>query len=142
MHVQTLPDSPERHKVWLERQGRLAFEEDGRVPAKVRNALKKAFDENPGLAWTVRARWVRQMIEKGWLRLEVRGSVARLLAYPGTAHEFVREIDLTRHAGPGRYASAADVKLDPETAALVLDARRAEDEWVLINLADELWVAR
>jgi hypothetical protein len=138
MHLQTLPGSPAQYKVWLEVGGQRTFAADGRVPAKVLNALRSALAQDR-LAWKVRARWVRQMIEKRWLRLDLLGDVARLVAYPGTHHEFTREIDLRKHASPVRYASPGDVRLDAETAALVLDAQRGDDEWVLVDLADELW---
>ena len=141
MHLQTLPSAAGRHKVWLEEGGRRVFEPDGKIPAKVRNALHEKLTSDEGLAWNVRARWVRMMIEKQWLKLELRSDTARLVAYPGTPHAFVREIDLRKHASPSRYATAADVKHHAETAALVLDAQRGEDEWVLINLADVLWQA-
>jgi hypothetical protein len=141
MHLQTLPAGAEQYKVWLEEGGGRAFVPEGRVPAKVLHALRNALDKDPLLAWKVRARWVRQMIEKDWLRLELRGHVARLVAYPGTHHEFTRDIDMRRHASPQRYAGTADVRLDAETAALEIDAQRAEDEWVLVNLAEELWIA-
>lgn len=138
MHLQTLRNPKASYKVWLESSGRFVVEPDGKVPAKVLEALKRRLAE-PRAAWRVRAEWVNQMIVKDWLRFQREGSIVTLTAYPGTPHAFRREIDLSKHASPRRFADPRDVLLDAETASLVIGARRPEDEWVLVNLADVLW---
>jgi hypothetical protein len=138
MHIQTVnPDRDGDYKVWLERDGRRVFEPDEAMPAKVRKVLEQKIDAEWG---RIAHRWVKQMIQKGWLRLDVRGSSAVLTAYPGTSHSFTRQVDLARHGTPRSYATNKDVYLDPEFACLTLDGDRPEDERVLVSLPEILWL--
>jgi hypothetical protein len=139
MHLQTLPGA-EPHKIWLETQGRWSIDKCGKVPTKIFNALKRTLEAEPLLAWRVRAEWVRQMMAKHWLELRVSGHEAMVTAYPRTPHAFERAIDLREHARPALYANGTkDVRLDEETASLMIGSSRPEHSRVLVNLADVLW---
>jgi hypothetical protein len=82
------------------------------------------------------------MMAKHWLDLRVSGHEARVMAYPRTAHVFERAINLREHARPALYASGTkDVRLDEETASLMIGSSFPEHSRVLVNLADVLWEA-
>lgn len=139
MHIQTTPSAEVTCKIWLEKEGRWSIEKSGDVPTRVFKVVKEALKTEPGLAWRIRAQWVRQMIVKDWLAVRLASNHAKVVAYPRTNHEFTRDMDLSKHAPATFYASPDAVRLDPETASLALGVRRPEHEWVLIDLANTLW---
>lgn len=139
MHLPTLTGT-EPYKLWLETRGRWSIEKCGKVPAKVFNALKGKLETEPLLAWRVRAEWVRQTMAKHWLELRVGEHEALVMAYPRAPHAFERAIDLREHARPSLYANATkSVRLDDETAFLMVGLSFPEHEPVLVNIADVLW---
>jgi hypothetical protein len=139
MHIQTTPGAETTCKIWLEEKGVWSISKSGDVPTKVFRVVEEALQTDPGLAWRIRAQWVRQMIVKDWLAVRLAGNQAKLVAYPGTNHEFTRDVDVSKHAPVSFYASPDDISLDPETASLALGVRRPEHERVLIDVANTLW---
>lgn len=93
MHLQTVDQkSINEYKVWLEQDGRRVFKSDGAIPAKI---LKSIEAEVSSKRAHLEARWTNFMIEKGWLRLHVQGSVITVTAYPDVpGSRFTRTVDL------------------------------------------------
>jgi hypothetical protein len=140
MHIQTTPAADPPYKIWLETHGAPVVEKCGKVPARVFNPVREKLERDPAIARRIRSQWARQMIVKEWLTLNLREGRAMLVAYPGTNHEFVREIELAQHAPKSWFAGQQDVRLDDETAALMIGAQRPEEERILVDLSDVLWV--
>jgi len=94
------------YKVWLEKQGQRIFEPAGQIPAKVLNALKKETGEAP---WHDEHKWVRFMIQKGWLQAFLEGTAIKLVVYPQTEKR-IRLVPLLgkeQHLTPGEVRQPA-----------------------------------
>jgi hypothetical protein len=57
-------------------------------------------------AWReeIESRWLFRLTREGRLTATLRGSVIELTAYPGSPHQFMRQLDLRREL-PGAYGS-------------------------------------
>jgi len=137
MHLQTLGKHLDEYKVWLENKGKRIIEPANKVPVKI---LKAICVEITSKRRKIESEWVRLMLGRGWLKLEVQGTRAILTAYSGMAHSFKRIVDLAEYGDPKSYATLHDIKLDSENAALILDARKDESKQIYLSLPKILWI--
>jgi hypothetical protein len=88
--------------VWLEHRGRRAFElASGALSPtdleRLRTAVNARREE-------IERRWLLRLTRLGRLTATLQGSVIELTAYPGSPHQFMRQLDLRREF-PGAYGS-------------------------------------
>lgn len=137
MHLQTVDNKHRnQHKVWLENRGTRRIEYVGPVPGKVRRALE---DELAHRRSVLEAQWTSFMIQKGWLGLSFSAGVVTLTAYPGSAEQFVRTVDLAAHFPGVPSFQASDVALCEDPASIALWPDRAHEKRGHIDLVDVLW---
>ena len=97
MHLQTVDEDsvrgPRKAKVWLETKGTRAFIPclNGDLKPRDWEKLRRKVEGERG---RLESRWIKLMVEKGWLRVDRGGPIVTLRAYPGTAHHYERTIDL------------------------------------------------
>jgi hypothetical protein len=113
MHLRSTPDE---HRVWLEKDGRRAFEADGAIDEAILAPLRRAVKRQRAF---YDARWCHQMILRRWLELEWASETEVVLhAYPASDEAFSRHVDVRQHL-PGAHAvQESDLQLDRETASL------------------------
>ncbi len=135
MHVQTVDKAHlNRYKVWLEERGRRVFQVDKSIPSDVENRLR---DEVEAHRSELDAAWISHMINKGWITFIVANRRITLRVYPGTAHEFTRQIDLDEHVP--RHAATmtgTDVELSQDPVAVVIWPRKPPAQQEHIDLTD------
>ena len=140
MHIQVV-DRKHIHlnyKVWLEAPGRRVVEPAGDIPSKIFKKLRAELDfKQP----SIEAEWVSLMIDLGWLRHAVRGTLVTLIAYPNTPNRFERTIDLRDYLAPEFAAQIRpqDVGLNSEYAVVELWPHRAEGNRPWIQIPPILW---
>ncbi len=137
MHLQTVDQKHERlYKVWLEKNGKRAFEPEvsktdghlGAISKRILDRLEKAVAANRS---HLEARWVRLMIAQQWIRFRVSGSLITLTVYPNYPTRFIRTIDLAQ-VFPGMY--------DPSYPMTPKKPIRAEEVILSRDLAAiEIW---
>lgn len=135
MHVQTVDKTHlNRYKVWLEERGHRVFLAEKTLPPDVERQLR---DEIKARRSEIDAAWISHMINKGWITLSVVSGVITLRVYPGTKHEFTRQIDLHQHV-PRHAANIgpADVELSQDPVAVVVWPRKPSDQQEHIDLTD------
>lgn len=135
MHVQTVDRAHlNRYKVWLEERGRRVFQIEKQLPPDVESKLRAEVDANrPALD----AAWISHMINKRWISVTVANGVVMLRVYPGTAHEFTRQIDLHQHVP--RHANSiepTDIELSQDPVAVVIWPRKPAEQQEHIDLTD------
>ena len=144
MHLQTVDDKHKRlYKVWLERNGKRAFEPaiskaDGQIdaiPKKILDRLEKAVAAKRS---HVEARWVSLMIAQQWIRLNVSGSLITLTVYANYPTRFTRTVDLAQ-VFPGlydpSYPTSPKKPIRPEEVILSRDLAAIEI-WPQKDIAD------
>ena len=135
MHLQTVDKAHlNRYKVWLEERGRRVFQVEKALPPDVETQLRAEVDAR---RTEIDAAWISHMINKGWITVTVAKGVVMLRVYPGTAHEFTRQIDLHQHVP--RHADAigpADVELSQDPVAVVIWPRKPAEQQEHIDLTD------
>lgn len=104
MHVQTVDKDSlnglNKSKAWLERKGSRIFEPAvGTLTASEWKKLKTKVDAERKV---LESRWSAFMVENGWLKVTLKGSIVTLTAYPGSHNSFTRQFDL-RKIFPGAY---------------------------------------
>jgi hypothetical protein len=128
LHLQTVDSKNlHRYKVWLEEDGKRAFEPIGKIPGKILKVLEA---EVKKLRRHIEGRWVNLMIENDWLMLRMRGREVTLTAYPAfPGARFTRTLDIADYF-PARYDPASSIKdKSPITPAdLVLNEELAAIE--------------
>lgn len=150
MHLQTV-DSKNRnvYKVWLEKNGKRIFEPATPIPGKILGKLEAVANEQPRRG-NVEARWVELMIENGWLKLHMRGSLITLVAYPHVpGSRFTRTVDLADYLRgiydpnskmwPKTPVQSEDVVLSSEMAAIEIWPQKDQSHRYHIYLPDILW---
>jgi hypothetical protein len=140
MHLQVVDKKHAylHYKVWLEDKAKRVFEPVGDVPPKI---LKKLRDEIRLKRASIEMEWVDLMIGKGWLRHRLADLTLILTAYPGTASQFERRVDLAPHLSPEEQArfKPADVGLNQEFAVIELWPARHESRRPFILIPPILW---
>jgi hypothetical protein len=150
MHLQTVDDGAregrQRAKVWLEERGKRTFDlADGRLSRGELDRLASAVAEERR---NIESRWIAWMIDKGWLDVELAGSVVTLSAYPHSHHAFARTLDL-RDEFPGASSDRVvrswelhppRVDLDPEHALLAVGQDPDRDRRHHLDLAEILFL--
>ena len=108
MHLQIVDTKNlNRYKVWLEKNGRRAFEPVGKIPGKTLKALEA---EVAALRRHIEGRWTNLMIENDWLKFHMRGREVTLTAYaafPGA--RFIRTFDIADYF-PARYDPSSQIR--------------------------------
>jgi hypothetical protein len=105
MHVQTVDTAsmvgPAKAKAWLETRGRRTFEPTvmGATSPKDWKKLEAQVRVERDV---LERRWIHFMVENGWIKATLKGSIITVTAYPGTHNSFTRTIDL-RPTFPGAY---------------------------------------
>ena len=96
MHLRPVASSiPDSYKVWLEKRGKRLLQADGHFPIAV---FKKLKAEIAGKRLHIEGRWINAMIEQGWLKMRMRGTMITLIAYPKLpGSRFTRFIDLKEY---------------------------------------------
>ncbi len=138
MHVQTL-DRPVGYKVWLEEEGKRVFQPVGKIPRRVLNPLQEKMIEQ---RLFIEGKWVRFMLDQGWLDLHVALPHLTLVAYPHHPGKFARKIDLRTWFTSEQLATLSPeiIALDREMAALRLWSDRSEEQVPYdVRLATLLW---
>ncbi len=123
--------------VRLERGGRWTFEPQAPMPAVAERRLR---DKVLRKRAVIEEAWVRNLIARGWLRLEWSGSRAELVVHPETENE--RRVLLPKREA-ARRGQPLDLHLEIENAALV--TRVTQNGRVVAQrrpLADLLWPDR
>jgi hypothetical protein len=137
MHLQSV-DEQHDYKVWLEKDGERIFEPAGVIPPKVAKVLREYVGEH---RLFVEDRWVRFMMDKGWIHLHIALPKLTLVAYPNMPAKFVREVDLTTWFDRRQLDSLRPeiIQLNREMAALRIWADRPEDDTYDARLSRLLW---
>lgn len=126
MHLQTVEEGarsgPKRAKVWLEDRGkRICTLDDGKVSG---SDLRKLWAKIKAERANIESRWIHFMIQNGWLKAELAGSVVTLTAYPKSHNKFTRTIDL-REEFPGAYSDRVVEPWDEHPPKIALDGKHA-----------------
>jgi hypothetical protein len=104
------------HRVWLEKDGRRAFEPDGPIDEAILGPLRRAVKRQRAF---YDARWCRELILRDWLKVEwASDTEIALHAYPTADEAFSRRIDLRQHLPGAHGVQEADLLLDAETASV------------------------
>jgi hypothetical protein len=138
MHLQSV-DAQHHYKVWLEDKGKRVFQTVGRVPRAVSKSLQAAVADRRQF---IEDLWVRLMLDQGWLEVHVALPQLTLVAYPNTAGQLVRKIDLREWLTPEQLATLRPeiVTLHREMAALRLWSDRREEQVPYdVRLSALLW---
>lgn len=135
MHIQTVDKAHmNRYKIWLEERGRRVFQVDKQFPPTIETQLRAEVEARRA---EIDAAWISHMINKRWITLAVANGVVMLRVYPGTAHEFTRQIDLHHHV-PRHAANVttADVELSQDPVAVVVWPHKPPEQQEHIDLTD------
>jgi hypothetical protein len=126
MHLQSV-DGEHHYKVWLEEKGKRVFQPDDSIPRKVLRSLQA---EVTNQRQFVEDKWVRFMVDQGWLDLHVDLPEITLVAYPKLPGKFARKVDLRAWLTPQQLATLRPeiITLNREMAALRLWSDRTEDQ--------------
>ena len=136
-------------KVWLEQNGRRAFEPVGDIPAKVLKSLRAEVDKSRK---KIEDEWTVLMLENRWLDTHLSGSVVILTAYPNTpGSRFARYVDLAEilrgiydpdsplAARERKPVKPEEVVLSNEVCAIEIYPQRDESRRHHIYLPPLLW---
>jgi hypothetical protein len=139
MHIQTVDKAHlNRYKVWLEERGHRVFQVEKQLPSDVEARLRAAVKAQRA---ELDAAWISHLINKQWIALHIAHKMITLRIYPGTAHEFTRQIDLAEHIP--RHAdtlTAADIELSQDPVAVVVWPRKPAAQQEHIDLTDIVFV--
>ena len=128
MHLQTIDPKEPRHryKLWLEEKGKRVIQPAGKIPANVLKEVRSRVSEYR--QW-IEDKWVRFMMDNGWLELHVALPHVSLVAYPHTPNKFVRKLDFASWFTQDQLKTLKPegVVLDREMASLRLWADRPDD---------------
>ncbi len=150
MHLQTVDEDaikgPRKVRVWLENKGKRTFElSEGSLSGPQLKKLKARVDAERD---QIEVHWVVFMIKNGWLKVQLKGRVVTLTAYPGTHNSFTREINLSREF-PGAYPADpqfswesrnVQADLDAEHCALAVGPEKNKDDREHILLTKVMFV--
>lgn len=139
MHLQTVDEEHRNlYKIWLEAKGRRIAQPAGEIPTKVRKRIEAEIDRRRA---SIETKWVKLMIDQGWLRFELRGSLIVLIAYANTPNRFERYVPCTDAMSAERAAGlrAPDIRFNYEFAALEFFPNRPEDERPWLSLPEIIW---
>jgi hypothetical protein len=142
MHVQIV-DRVHLHlnyKIWLERQGRRVIEPEPGIPSKVFKALQAVIVKE---RVRIDQEWAAFMIQNGWLKARMTGTMITLYAYPNSPNHFERTIDVRELILSDEYAlkvTPKDVALNQEFAFLELFPQKDEAKRVHEPLHKILWI--
>jgi hypothetical protein len=93
----------------------------------------------------VEAAWTHLMVEKRWVRVDLKGDLVIVTAYPGYANSFTRSIDL-RTEVPGLFGNGEPINVDPKEVKIKTEndtvsvTTRGGREVIDIPLEEILWV--
>lgn len=139
MHIQTVDkEHRNRYKVWLEVRGQRAFEIEKLIPSDVEQTLRA---EVVARRAELETAWISHMINKQWIAMQVVNGMITLRLYPGTKHEFSRQIDLAKHVPKHAAAiTATDLELSQDPVAVVVWPRKPAAQQEHIDLTDIVFV--
>lgn len=113
MHLRSFPH---QHVVWLEKDGRRAFEPEGPIDEAILGPLRRAVKRQRAF---YDARWCGQLILRKWLKLEwVSETEIVLHAYPASDEAFSRCVDLRQHLPGAHGVQESDLQLDAKTSSV------------------------
>lgn len=94
MHLQAVDKDHLRlhYKVWLEEKGRRVIQPEPGIPAKAWKTLQAEIVKQRG---KIEAYWIAFMIINGWLKVQLKGNLITLTAYPNTPNRFERLLYLS-----------------------------------------------